>query len=573
MQCGKRRGDLHAAESDTDTSTDDSPRAEPGRAARRVATKRTRRRRWIRNTALITLSLVVLAVGAAVGYAYYLSHDLRRVVVRGLHKQPSVGHEAGTQNILMVGSTSRCALAVQSTGFGLCDEGVNGVNSDVIMILHADPAAHKLSLLSIPRDLFVPNARSTGANKIDAGLYQGISQVVASIQEDFGISIQHAVSLNFDQFSNVVNAIGGINIPFPESVYDAESALNVQAAACVHLNGTQALQLVRARHLQYKGDSTTPDAEYWPQEAESDLARINRDHEFLRVLAATISARGIDNPVTDLELINSLKADLTFDQSWSVTDMVDLVLNFHSVDINAVPQLTLPVSVVSDPEGSGGQLLYEGAEYGDVEFTAAPDLATIDQFLDVGPSIDTMTGEPLPAAGAVSVSVEDGSGRYEQGPDAADALSGLGFHVAGVGDVDPTGDLEETYVYYSSLDPTDEAAAEAVAHSMTGSVIMAYDPSEVTDGAEVTVVTGSQFGFVTPASSSTGPSSTSSTTVAPPSTTTSTTAPSTSTSGEFTSPSAQNIGTPSASVTAHAPWDPRACTPGAVPTSPQLNPT
>ena len=41
---------------------------------------------------------------------------------------------------------------------------------------------------------------------------------------------------------------------FPESVFDAESGLNVQAAACVHLNGTQALQVVRARHLQYKGD-------------------------------------------------------------------------------------------------------------------------------------------------------------------------------------------------------------------------------------------------------------------------------------------------------------------------------
>ena len=504
---------------------------------------------------------MVLAVGAAVGYAYYLSHDLRRVVVRGLHKQLTIGHEAGTQNILMVGSTSRCALAVQSTGFGLCDEGVNGVNSDVIMILHADPAAHKLSLLSIPRDLFVPNARSTGANKIDADLSQGISQVVASIPEDFGISIQHAVSLNFDQFSNVVNAIGGINMSFPESVYDAESALNVQAAACVHLNGLQALQLVRARHLQYKGDSTTPDAEYWPQEAESDLARIDRDHEFLRILAATVAARGIDNPVTDLELINSLKADLTFDQSWSVTDMVDLVLDFHSVDINAVPQLTLPVTVVSDPEGSGGQLLYEGAEYGDVEFAAgAPDLATIDQFLDVGPSIDTMTGEPLPAAGAVSVSVENGSGQYNQATDTADALSGLGFHVAGVGDVDATGDLEETYVYYGSLDPTDEAAAETVAHSMTGSVVMAYDPSDVTDGAEVTVVTGSQFGFVTPASSTSGTSTT-------------TTAPPASSNGGFTSPSAQNIGTPSASVMALAPWDPRACAAGAVPTSPQPNQT
>src|SRR5580658_10710605 len=149
------------------------------------------------------------------------------------------------------------------------------------MILHADPAAHRLSLLSIPRDLFIPNARSTGANKIDAGLYQGISQVVATIQEDFGIPIQHAVSLNFDQFANVVDALGGINMSFPMSVFDQESDLNVQAAACVHLNGTQALEVVRARHLQYDAPGTTSSyAENWPQEVLSDLARIRRDHEF-----------------------------------------------------------------------------------------------------------------------------------------------------------------------------------------------------------------------------------------------------------------------------------------------------
>ena len=121
----------------------------------------------------------------------------------------------------MVGSTSRCALTVQNPAYGLCSQGVNGVNSDVIMILHADPAHHRLALLSIPRDLFIPNARSTGANKIDAGLYQGISQLVAAIEEDFGIPIQHAVSLNFDQFANVVDALGGINMSFPMSVFDA----------------------------------------------------------------------------------------------------------------------------------------------------------------------------------------------------------------------------------------------------------------------------------------------------------------------------------------------------------------
>ena len=103
------------------------------------------------------------------------------------------------------------------------------------------------------------------------------------------------------------------------------------------------------------GRDHDPDADYWPQETLSDLARIRRDHEFLRVLATAVAKQGLGNPITDINLINSVKADLTFDQSWSVTDMANLVLDFHSVNINAVPQLTLPVAVVTDPDGAGGE--------------------------------------------------------------------------------------------------------------------------------------------------------------------------------------------------------------------------
>ena len=121
----------------------------------------------------------------------------------------------------MVGSTSRCALKVQNPAYGLCSQGVNGVNSDVVMILHLNPANNSVSILSIPRDLFVPNARTDGANKIDAALAEGPSQLVDAIEEDFGIPIQHYVELNFDTFANVVDALGGINMYFPEPVYDA----------------------------------------------------------------------------------------------------------------------------------------------------------------------------------------------------------------------------------------------------------------------------------------------------------------------------------------------------------------
>ena len=131
--------------------------------------------------------MVVLIAGATAGYGWYLNHEIHRIDLRNLTSAPVKGADAGTENILMIGSTDRCALKVQNPAYGLCSQGVNGVNSDVVMILHLNPADNSLSILSIPRDLFVPNARSDGANKIDAALYQGPDQLIDAIEEDFGI--------------------------------------------------------------------------------------------------------------------------------------------------------------------------------------------------------------------------------------------------------------------------------------------------------------------------------------------------------------------------------------------------
>ena len=284
------------------------------------------------------------------------------------------------------------------------------------------------------------------------------------------------------------------------------------------------------------------------------------------MLATAVAKQGLGNPVADINLINSVKADLTFDQNWPVSDMANLVLDFHSVNVNSVPQLTLPVAVVDDPDGSGGSLQYQGGSYGDVEFPSqTQDQTAIDTLLGVAPGTDTMTGTPLPAAASVSVSVMNGTGAYNQASDTASALSALGFHTVGVGDSTPVGDVAETVVYYGSRSPAIEAAAEKVADSMTGSVIMAFDPTLVADNAQVTVVTGSQFAVDAPApaptTASTAPSATPTTATVPPTTTTST-----------TSPAAAAIAAPSPSNTGLEPWDPRSCPAGATPTVPVQNP-
>ena len=500
--------------------------------------------------------VLVLVAGAAAGYGWYLNHEIHRIDLHNLTSSPAKGEDAGTENILMIGSTSRCALKVQNPQFGLCSQGVTGVNSDVVMLLHLNPAKNSVSILSIPRDLFVPNARSDGANKIDAALYQGPDQLIDAVEEDFGIPIQHFVELNFDSFMNVVNALGGIHMYFPEEVYDSYSGLDIESTGCIGLNGASALEVVRARHLQYKpAGVTTTDPAYWPFEAQSDLARIRRDHEFLRVLASAVKAKGLGNPITDQSLLSGVVGDLTVDSGFSLSDMISLVLTYHNVNVNKAPQLTVPVQV-----DQFGNYVYQGGSYGDIEFPSEPqDHAAVDRFLGLKAGEDTYSGGALPAPSSITVSVMNGSGTSNQASDTAASLKALGFNIGALGDTTPVGREAETVVYYSSKSAANLAAAQAVANAMSGAVIMADDPSQVQPGSQITVVTGSQFGVnppaapVTPTSAAGTTGATGGSGAASSSTTTPTTSStSTTSSGPFQPPTT--------TIEPLAPWDPRSCT-------------
>ncbi len=534
------------------------------------------KRRWPKRTLLISLAVIVLAAGAGAGFAWYLNHKIHRISVDGLTSGQASGKLFNTQNILMVGSTTRCGLAKQTPAYGLCTQGVTGVNSDVVMILHLNGTTGAVSILSIPRDLFIPNARSTtGAYKIDAALAQGPSQLVAAVEEDFAIPIQHYVELTFDSFAAVVTSLGGITMTFPDGLFDRYSGLRVLSTGCHHLNGVQALQVVRARHLQYWVPGYPKTYPYtWPQEGLSDLARIVRDHEFLRVLAAKMAHQGLGNPGKDLSLIDAVAPHLTVDSGFSATDMVDIVLRFHHVNINQAPTTTLPVDVATF-----GPYLYQGATMGDVEFPAEPaDHASIDALLGLAPGDNTMTGKPLPAPTGVRVSVLDGTGVAGQATQTAAALHHLGFDTVGTGSATPVGSYRETTVTYAHRTPADVAAAQLVADSLSGQVILHYGPTA--DGAQVTVTTGTAFhvdatlpGQVAPAhpttstARSSSPPSTSSSS-ASSSSSSSTTSPSTAppTSGSVTAstPAVTGFAPTTPSHNALTYYDPRACKAGVV---------
>jgi hypothetical protein len=252
-------------------------------------------------------------------------------------------------------------------------------------------------------------------------------------------------------------------------------------------------------------------------------------------------------------LVAGVVGQLTVDSGLSASDMIGLVLGYHDVNANTAPQLTVPVAV-----DQFGSYVYQGGNYGDIEFPAEPqDHATVDQFLGLKSSNeDTYSGGALPSPSTVTVSVLNGSGAYNQATDTSQSLQALGFHIGTIGDSPPVGQEAETVVYYSSKSPAELAAAQTVANSMSGAVIMADDPTQVKPGSQVTVVTGTDFAVnappTTPASTSatgggspTGPA-------APSTTTTTAGSGNTGNSGAFQAP------TPN--VEPLQPWDPRSCT-------------
>lgn len=499
-----------------------------GRLPIKPPSSASRRRSWLRRSLVSAVALFGLLFAALGGYALYVNGQITRIAVNGLTRGPA---DNRTENILLVGSTSRCALKKQNPAYGLCSQGVTGVNSDVVMILHLKAATHTVSILSIPRDTFVPNARKEGANKIDAALAEGPSQLVQAIEQDFGIPIQHYIQLNFETFAGVVDALGGVSMYFPQPVFDAYSGLSVASPGCKHLDGVQALQVVRARHLQHRTASSTSDPRSWPQETESDLARIRRNHEFLQIIAAAVAHQGLANLITDQRIVGAVAPKLEVDQELSTSHLVDLARNFHAVNFAGVSQLTLPIVATTF-----GAYHYKGGNYGDIVWPAMPeDRSVIREFLGLGPNTDTATGQPLSDPVATAVSVLNGTGKTNEASTTATKLKGLGFRIVHTGNTAPVGRRSETVVYAAQ---GQLAAAQSVADRLGGLVVLGVDRSLDTAGVQVTVVTGTNFTVQSPA----------------PPTLTSHPAP----NGTETAPSAP--------VEARTPYDPRSCTAAETPT-------
>lgn len=176
-------------------------------------------------------------------------------------------------------------------------------NADVLIIARIDLINHRVSAVSLPRDLLV-EIPGIGPDKVN-GSYNygvlndpdnpvsGIAKVRDTIETYFGVQLDGYVLIDFDGFKDVVDAMDGIDVNVPYDIVDEAYPTEDYGTEVVtfnagmqHMDGETALKYVRTRH------------------ADSDDAR--RDRQFQVMLALFDKAKNVRSVANADEVIRAL---------------------------------------------------------------------------------------------------------------------------------------------------------------------------------------------------------------------------------------------------------------------------
>jgi LCP family protein required for cell wall assembly len=269
-----------------------------------------RKIRWGREIGIAILLVVVFfIVWAVIGYLTF-----RGGVSDANKRLPTSAKSVliKDRGSLLNNSTS---ILLLGTDHSLATSRAGDRHSDSITLLRTDPDHHRLYYLSIPRDLRV-DVPGYGSAKINTAFQVGGPRLaIRTVASYTGIPVNHVIVVNFRQFRDLIDKVGGIDVVVPRPIlskFDCPYASPVRcdrwpgwrfARGKQHLNGQRALIYSRVRK-----NLLNP--------AETDITRGERNQQVLQALMSKLAGFGtfIRMPFIGGDLMKPLATDLSANQ-------------------------------------------------------------------------------------------------------------------------------------------------------------------------------------------------------------------------------------------------------------------
>jgi LCP family protein required for cell wall assembly len=246
----------------------------------------------------------------------------------GTAAQPT---DSRPRNFLLTGSDGgACVDPGDTTAGGIGDRTTLGERSDTIMILRVDPATTNVALLSFPRDLWVNIAGTNRQSRINSAFRaDDPDRLVRTIYDNFAIPVDHYVNVNFCAFKRIVDAVGGVQVPFEYATRDEKTGFRIPGPGCYALDGSQALAYVRSRSGYRYFDTNR---QQWLADPTGDIGRIGRQQDFLRRSMQRALDRGRTNPAVATQLLNAALDNVITDDKLTPRDLLDLANAMRNVN-------------------------------------------------------------------------------------------------------------------------------------------------------------------------------------------------------------------------------------------------
>ncbi|AZN29222.1 LytR family transcriptional regulator [Flaviflexus salsibiostraticola] len=302
------------------------------------------------STARKTLIFLVVAalvfIAGVAGFGWWMQSRLDGMIDRiddpfaAIPSRPEVPAQVDEQdqqpvNILVLGSDSRISAGDPSQWQ------IGAQRTDAIMLVHIDGDREGITLTSIPRDTWV-TIPGWGQNKINAAFsFGGPPLMIQAVEDLTDVRIDHFVVTDFDSFSTMTDALGGVTITLSKPLQVGSETL---APGEQRLSGDEALVYVRQRYELSGGD----------------FSRVQRQQNWMRSIMREVFEQDILGDMGKLtDFVETVAQSVTVDEGFSIGEMRNLLFSARNVRPGDVNFLTMPHNGVGRSDNGQSIVIFD----------------------------------------------------------------------------------------------------------------------------------------------------------------------------------------------------------------------
>ncbi|WP_253255013.1 LCP family glycopolymer transferase [Listeria ivanovii] len=281
----------------------------------RKAKNTQRKKRTALKIFLIILLIIILGLGALIGWAYWKTSSTFDNMYKPL--------ESSSKTAVSLDGTIPFSILI----LGIDERDGDRGRSDTLIAATVNGDTNQAQMLSIPRDTRAEIVGHNTTEKINAAYAYGDVKMAQDTTTKFlnGIPFNYYIKINMEGFREVVDAVGGID------VYNNTEGISYNGREFkkgnLHLNGEKALQYVRIRKTDPNGD----------------FGRQKRQQESITAVSKKVLSTQTVFKLN--EILESAKNNIETD--FTMADMTKIVKNYGGA-VNNVESITMA--------GDGGKL-------------------------------------------------------------------------------------------------------------------------------------------------------------------------------------------------------------------------